>query len=136
MLYASFPRQSSAADWDETIELTDEETGDVLWTTLPADLLLTLTVIPEKESTSSDYGSITTAQNAVISATSDDGSGIIAAVANGVVSIFVDEATMAELAPDKYGVDRRFLVFIKITHTDTDETTQGPVGILPVYRGH
>jgi hypothetical protein len=119
------PRQSSAADWGATVELTDDD-GAALWDAVPDDLIVTMTVVPERRSESGTPS---------ITATSDDANGFVTADASGLVLIAVPADTMSELAPDHYGVDRRFLVFIKIEMTDDDSTTQGPTLILPVYKG-
>jgi hypothetical protein len=119
------PRQSSAADWGAVVELTDDD-GAALWDAVPDDLLVTMTVVPERRSESGSPS---------ITATTDDASGFVMADTAGRIVIAVPADTMSELAPDHYGVDRRFLVFIKIEMTDDDSTTQGPTLILPVYKG-
>jgi hypothetical protein len=119
------PRQSSAADWGAVVELTDDD-GAALWDDVPADLLVTMTVVLERRSESGAPS---------ISATSDDANGFVTADTSGRVLIAVPADTMSELAPDHYGVDRRFLVFLKIEMTDDESTTQGPTLILPVYKG-
>jgi hypothetical protein len=42
---------------------------------------------------------------------------------------------MDGLAPDKYGVDRRFIVFVNIELTDDGTHTHGLEGVLTVYKG-
>ncbi|MFA7302097.1 MAG: hypothetical protein WC069_07335 [Candidatus Shapirobacteria bacterium] len=134
MFSAEFDRQSSAADWDETVQLLAEDDGLPMWTTVPGDLILTLTVIPEGICVSSDYGSVSTSTpGAVITAVSTDLSGRVAADINGMMLIFIDDSDMVALAPDRYGIDKRYLVFIKAQFGVY--TKQGLVGILPVYRG-
>lgn len=132
-LFPVFERQSSAADWDTNIQLLANDDSAPMWTTVPVDLVLTMTVVPETGEQQSDYGQPSSAA-AVITAVSTDATGRIEAAANGYVNIFVDDEDMHALAPDRYGVDKRYLVFIRIETGGS--TLQGLVGLLPVYLGH
>ena len=121
----NFPRQSSAADWEAFIELKDDDHAP-LWTTVPADLVVSMTVIPEKPSA---------AETPSIDTNSADGSGVLFPDVNGLVFISAPASTMAGLAPDKYGVDRRFLVLVNIELTDDGTHTHALEGVLTVYKG-
>jgi hypothetical protein len=127
MFAASFERQSSVEDWEETIQLFDESDGSKLWTSVPSDLVLTLTVIL-------DVGPQCAEPPASITAVSTDGSDRIRAEVNGFVLIAIDQEDIAELAPERAGVDTRYLVYIK---AETEGVpTQALVGVLPIYLGH
>ena len=120
-----FPRQSSAADWEDSIELKDDD-HTPLWTAVPADLVVNMTVIPEKPRSDLE---------ASINTNSGDGNGYLTPDVNGVVFISVPASIMDDLAPDTYGVDRRFTVLVNYELTDDDTHTHGLEGVLSVYKG-
>ena len=127
MLAATFDRQSSAADWEETIQLLDDEDNTPLWSTVPVDLVLTLTIIE-------DVGPKRSEPTASITAVSTGATGRITAAVNGFVLLMVEAADLADLAPDANGVDKRYLVFVKAEIEDIPQ--QVLVGVLPIYLGH
>ena len=134
MIYVTLKDQSSAADWREIIQLLSEDDSQPIWTSIPVDLVITMHVIPEGVCTSRDYGSeIAVANAAVISASTDDVSGQLTALVNGFIEIVVDDSVIGVLAPDRFGILKRYLVFIKIQ--TAGETMQLITAILPVYRG-
>lgn len=134
MINVSLPEQSSAADWIESVQMLAEDDGAPCWTTVPGDLVVTMTVIPEGISIRRDYGSLDTLANAaVLTVTTTDGSGQLTAFDNGFLEISVDALVMAGLAPDRYGVAKRHLVFFKIDVNSV--TLQFMVGVLPVVLG-
>jgi hypothetical protein len=134
MINVSLPEQSSAGDWIESIQMLAEDDGAPCWTTVPGDLIVTMTVIPEGVSLRRDYGSLESLANAaVLTATTIDGSGQLTAFDNGFLEISVPAASMAGLAPDRHGVAKRHLVFFKIE--TGGYTLQFMVGVLPVSLG-
>lgn len=118
---AEFPAQSSAADWNDDITILADDDGLPYWSTVPGDLVVTMTLIEDGFESSS------------LVAASNDGSGMITALPNGVIDIAVPAATMAGLAHDPYGVQTRYRAFIKIETGGA--TMQAAVAVLPVYRG-
>ncbi len=120
-----FPRQSSAADWEDSVDFEDAG-NEPLWSAVPADLVVNMTVIPQKPH-SDHEPSITT--------NSGDGNGYVTPGEDGVVFITIPASVMTDLAPDNYGVDRRFSVFINIELTVDDTHTAGLEGVLSVYKG-
>jgi len=134
MIYVTLKDQSSAADWREIIQLLSEDDSQPIWTSIHVDLIVTMNVIPEGISISSDYGNeVSIANAAVISVSSDDGSGKLTSLVNGAIEIIIDDSVMSALAPDTFGILKRYIVFIKIQ--TAGETMQTMMAILPVYRG-
>ena len=134
LINTELPAQSSQADWIESIQLLAEDDGAPVWTTPPVDLVVTMTIIPEGVRLSRDYGdSAFVANAAVLTAVSTDATGRLTVFDNGFIEISVDDSAMAALAPDNFGIAKRYLVFLKI---QTDGfTMQFMTGILPIYRG-
>jgi len=134
MINISLPEQSSAGDWIESIQMLSEDDGAPCWTTVPGDLIVTMTVIPEGVSLRRDYGSAESLANAaVITAKTTDASGWLTAFTNGFLEISVPAASMSALAPNRHGIAKRYLVFFKIEVSGY--TLQFMVGILPVILG-
>ncbi len=134
MINVSLPEQSSAGDWIESVQMLAEDDGAPCWTTVPVDLIVTMTVIPEGVSLRRDYGSLESLANAaVITATTIDGSGNLTAYDNGFLEISVAASVMAGLAPDRHGVAKRHLVFFKVEVSGVK--LQFMVGVLPVILG-
>lgn len=120
-MISSLPEQSSAGDWIESIQMLSVDDGAPCWTTIPDDLIVTMTVIPEGCSRSA------------ITAKTTDAIGWLTAFTNGFLEISVPAASMGPLAPDRHGVAKRYLVFFKVEVSGY--TLQFMVGVLPVTLG-
>ena len=109
MLEVMLARVSNRADWSDTIELTDADTGDAI------DLSSASIVVEVAD----DYGRI------VLSATTDNGKVTVLSAGNAQFSFTRDE--MATLCPGTYRVGG--------TVTIDDETEQVFFGTVPVIDG-
>lgn len=134
MITVEFPEQSSAADWIESIQVLAEDDGAPVWSSVPGDLVVTMTVIPEGVSSIRDYGANpASATSAVIVATTTDGTGRLTAFPEGFVEISIDDSVMLTIGPDRFGVSKRYLVYFRIQ--TGGYTMQFLAGVLPVYLG-
>jgi len=132
MLQINFPQQSNQADWTESIQLLSEDDSQPLWTTPPADLVVTLTV---KSETRRGMGDVQipyiSQQNMgpipVISAASNDGSGLVSVFEAGNIEISVPASMMSNLVGGFYEV--------YMTMQTGGATLQIVRGILPLAWG-
>jgi hypothetical protein len=104
----SFPPQSNAADWIESIQVLSEDDNAPVWSAVPSDLVLTMNVKDSR-------GCLK------FSVTNSDGSGAITAFANGFIEISVDDATVALCKQGRHSV-------LILLETDGYK--------LPLLRGH
>lgn len=120
MLRVVFPEQSNQADWLESIKLVSEDDGEPVWTTVPVDLVATLTVRPANRD-----GRDTSGATPVINVTTIDGSGQLTAFASGFLEISVPAASMSNIDAGFYEA------FLKIyTNGVTGQALIGCINII------
>jgi hypothetical protein len=120
MLDFNFERQSNAADWTpDSIQLLGDD-GNFLWSTVPVDIVVTLTIGYPQECTrpASDY---------IKRFISTDSPAYIEAFDNGIIAIEVPVTQMTGLERGQYPV------FIKIE--TSGNTDQALIGSLPIVQG-
>ena len=136
MIYPNFPRQSNAADWIDGFQIIAKDDSRPVWITPPNDIVVTMSVIPDEECSSQDYSSSQLDTNAAVItaiATPSVSDGKLAIYDYGFIGISIDDSLMSALGPERYGIEKRYLVFIKIQVGIF--TIQFVVGILPVIKG-
>lgn len=121
MHYVMFQPISNAGDWIESIELRAEDDDSPLWTTVPADLVATLSL---KESYTNHINSDSTAALLLSTADAD---GRLTAFDNGFLEIDVPDDDMTAIDAGKYSV------FLKL-QTD-GRTMQFMIGTIPIVAG-
>lgn len=111
MYIATLPPVSNRATWIEAVELTDQETGDLIDLT---DCSIEVQVRTQDDS-----------QTTVLSASTDDGD--VTIVDTGVFQFEFSATEMAALAPDSYDIGAII--------TRDGETAQIVIGTIPVLEG-
>ena len=136
MITVNFDDQSSATDWVEPIELFAKHDGNPMWSTIPAGMVATLTITPEEQVHRRDYGFdhgfVGTNNSPALSAATNDLSGLIRLLENGVIMIALPPDCLAGLAPCDMGRFRRHRAFIKVSFEGA--TVALVVGALKIYR--
>jgi hypothetical protein len=114
-VFIYYPEQSNAADWrPETFQFVAADDGLPVWETVPADLVVTLTI---KDGCG----------NVRVSSKSGDIGSAVLLYPSGYMDLLVDNSTMASFSE---GVHNVFLRFER-----DGWTTQAFIGALPVYEG-
>ncbi|RJP45502.1 hypothetical protein C4587_00985 [Candidatus Parcubacteria bacterium] len=132
MLRKTFRLVSSYADFSFSDQVVDENGNGVWGDPIPADVVVSFKILPESLRVVYDYGFVTS-DAPLISASSDDGSGLITALVNGYYEIAIPRAQMRNLAPDNLNSALRYRLFVNVSTAAGD--TQQLVATLPVYRG-